>query len=309
MVTLIDSDPVGLPAIVTREQAGAAGLTRGQVQHRVASGRWIRLRPGYYLRTEAAPMPKDPFEQQRLEHVHRATAAGLHFPSAAISHESAALVHGMSLLDPPPDRVQLTVPPGAWTGNRVGVRLRAGRVDPSELMSGVPAVTSPARTWADLARDGGLTRALVAGDAALRRRLFGRDDLEVVAKRLGHARGSRTIALAIPLLDPRRESPLESRSFGCFIEWKLPLPELQVVITIDGEFIARVDFLWRQARVVGEADGALKYRGGGDLVAEKRREELMTDDGYRVVRWMTEDLIRRPNVVRDRLERALLGER
>lgn len=83
-------------------------------------------------------------------------------------------------------------------------------------------------------------------------------------------------------------------------------PEQQVDIHgRTGAFIARVDFLFRAARVVVEFDGAVKYAGadGRDaLVREKRREDALRALGYRVVRLTWADL-RRPERVR-----ALLGE-
>lgn len=92
-----------------------------------------------------------------------------------------------------------------------------------------------------------------------------------------------------------RETPLESASFAYFVDHRVPLPRMQVVVTErDGEFVARVDFLWDADRLVGEADGRLKYQSADDLYREKRREKRREDAlralGYRVVRWGAADL-------------------
>ena len=58
-------------------------------------------------------------------------------------------------------------------------------------------------------------------------------------------------------IDPRRESALESLSYGEMICHGLPLPLLQLPIsTPQGEVYP--DFLWPEARLIGEADGISK---------------------------------------------------
>jgi very-short-patch-repair endonuclease len=68
----------------------------------------------------------------------------------------------------------------------------------------------------------------------------------------------------------------------------LPSVELQVEIRDErGGFVARVDFLFHQARTVVEFDGLVKYGGAGGrqaLIDEKRREDSLRSLGYQVVR-------------------------
>lgn len=59
------------------------------------------------------------------------------------------------------------------------------------------------------------------------------------------------------------------------------LPE---VCEIDGVRY-RLDFLWPDCEVAGEADGRIKYLTGADLLAEKRREDDIRSLGLRVARW------------------------
>lgn len=57
--------------------------------------------------------------------------------------------------------------------------------------------------------------------------------------------------------------------------------------------MARVDFLFREKRLIVEFDGAMKYGGAegrAALVAEKRREDALRRLGYRVVRLTWADL-------------------
>jgi very-short-patch-repair endonuclease len=84
----------------------------------------------------------------------------------------------------------------------------------------------------------------------------------------------------------------------------LPRPELQVhIATEEGD--AYPDFLWAGARVIGEVDGAVKYKDPQDLVKEKRRQESLERMGFLFVRWMADDVHVRPRSIIQRLAWAL----
>jgi very-short-patch-repair endonuclease len=117
-------------------------------------------------------------------------------------------------------------------------------------------------------------------------------------------RTRRSLVDVVPLADPRRESANESLSYGHMLLAGLPLPELQTrIVTPEGDTFP--DFLWAQAMVIGEADGAVKYTSQEDLVREKRRQEALEQMGFRVVRWMYTDLRQRPSSVMSRIAHAL----
>lgn len=54
--------------------------------------------------------------------------------------------------------------------------------------------------------------------------------------------------------------------------------------------IGRVDFLWRQACSIAEADGRLKYANPDDLYAEKRHEDRLRAEGDDMIRFGWWDL-------------------
>ena len=98
--------------------------------------------------------------------------------------------------------------------------------------------------------------------------------------------------------------------------WGLPTPIPQVDVSdrATGEFIGRVDLLWRALRVVGEADGRGKYRGEFDgdtseravadrLIAADVRADRLREVGLGVVRWGTRDL-RAPLALVQRIRHA-----
>jgi hypothetical protein len=104
-------------------------------------------------------------------------------------------------------------------------------------------------------------------------------------------RGSRRAPQALEHLDPARETPLESASWAYFIDCAVPLPTPQVDYRdIDGRFVARVDFAWRDRGVIGECDGRIKYADQDALYKEKLREDALRAMGLTVVRWGAADL-------------------
>ena len=306
MVTPVGPDPRRLPRVVTRGEALAAGLTADQVRQRVRGGHWIALDTGVYLRAACASEATDPFAHAREEHLHRCVAAVRRHPKAVIAYGSAAITHGLPLASSPPSTAQLIVPAGSWTGIRNGARYRLALLDAEDLDPAARFVTGAVRTWADVARTHSLADALSTGDRALREGLFTIDEAADRVDRLGRVRGRRLAARAIPLLDGRRETPLESWSAALFWQWGLPEPLLQHEFGDADGFVARVDFYWPGSRLVGEADGRLKYDAPGALFAEKVREDRLRALGLSVIRWGWSDVSTRPDRLRERLAAALL---
>ena len=310
------ADPPELGVAVSLDDALRAGLSRAQVRHRLQTGRWESIGRGRYLRVEALAGIDDEWRRREARHAAMAASAASALPGTVVALASAALVHGLPLLAPPP-RVELIAPAGGWTGVRGGVRLHGltlgehesmplpHRVGPPLVSDQCVHVTTPSRTWVDLARTRPLADALAAGDAALRDQLCSPEQLAAAVEGVSGLRGCRAVARALALLSPLRESPLESASYADFVDWGTPLPEMQVTIHDDDGFVGRVDFLWRDARVIGECDGAMKYESRGVLIAERHREQRLRDLGYTVVRWTWDELRNEPWKVRLRLLRAL----
>ena len=235
-------------------------------------------------------------------------AAQATVPSAVISHQSAALVHGLRLLRPIQRAPTLTV------GKRAG-RTPWEEAEIRFLVAALPAehvttvdglrVTTVARTCLDLTRTTELRDGLVVTDFALR---AGLDfvELEAALKVMRGWPGTRTIKRVLALADARRESPLESFGAAVWCENGLPASVPQMWIYDEDGFAGRVDELWEAQQTVGEADGLIKYREPYDgdvnpLVAEKVRQERLERAGLAVVRYGSEDLWRRPRRTADRV--------
>lgn len=176
---------------------------------------------------------------------------------------------------------------------------------------GVP-VLAPARVVADALRLEPLAEALMIGDRALRIGATTRDEVEEV---LADCRGWRGIAAArerVPLLDPRRETPLESGSVALFVERNLPLPQAQYEVWHGGRLVGRADFAWVAQRVLGEADGKSKYvddlPGSGPpeerIWRERLRQDELQEASWEVARWTDYERRYRPYVVERRIRVA-----
>ncbi len=190
-----------------RRDAIALGYSDDELRRLARSGEWFRLRRGAYLE---GPQPTSAPERHRLL-VH-ATMAGLRRP-AVVSHQSAAVLHGLALWSVRLDRVHVTRrPPAVQDTGRV-LRCHVARLRADEVVEvdGMP-VTSPVRTVLDLARSVPLEPAVVALDGALHGGAVEHGQLRIGLGALFGTPGSRRAARAVELADGRSESVGESRS-------------------------------------------------------------------------------------------------
>lgn len=306
MTPRTDTDPDNLGPVVTWAQAIDAGLTPGQIQRRVRSGRWRRLRMGAYVRVSAIASSNNPHVRTEQEHVLQTVAAALVRPGTAAAAGSAALVHGLPLVSGVPP--QVTLVGGPWRGRRSGLVVPSMRCDPDDLCEvdpwGIP-VTSPQRTWFDVARLLTPADALSVGDRLLAGGAVTPAELIDIAFAHPGLRGVQQARWAAPHCDGRRESPAESLSALRFLEWDLPMPLLQHEFWDDEGFVGRVDFYWPEFGLIGEVDGLGKYATDSALRNEKLRELRLTRLGLRVLRWIWADLMNARGWLRAELMRAM----
>ena len=154
------------------------------------------------------------------------------------------------------------------------------------------------RTVIDLARTLDFRSGLVVADSALHQRLTSKQELRDVLAACRRWPGASRAAQVVEFADRLAESPLESLARLVFRDLGLPAPELQVEIRdADGQFIGRVDFLWRQFRTIAEVDGALKYDDRGRARAQLRRDKLLRAADYEVEHFTWRDIVHEQNEV------------
>ena len=302
-----------LPIVFTRAEALAAGFDGRQVDARVRRGEWTPLRRGVYSETHR--LPADPAERHAAD---VAAAARATRQDVVGSHESAALIHGLTTF-------------ARYAGPPVLSRCREPRQDrphrtvPAPLVAHVPPahrtevngapVTNLARTAVDLARKGPALSAVVVLDAALRHEVP-REELEEVLRVAKGWPGSRKAAQYVAFADGRAESALESVGRWRMWQFGFPKPQLQIPLYDEDGLMGYPDFLWEELRVIGEADGLLKYRAENAppadrdrLALEKQREDRFRDNGYEVFRFTWDIAVRRPAVLEQRGLRAFARAR
>ncbi len=176
------------------------------------------------------------------------------------------------------------VPSGCNRIRRPGVTGRALTVEASDIVEveGIRC-SSPLRTWAELAEALDVGALTAISDRLLSRRdpLATRADLERMHRRFLGGRGSRRRRLAVDFADDRAESPRESELRVLLIQAGLPVPESNVEIFDGHRFVARVDLLYRDARLVIEYDGDY-HRDPRQWSRDQSRRAELESLGYRV---------------------------
>ncbi|MGY2076457.1 type IV toxin-antitoxin system AbiEi family antitoxin domain-containing protein [Blastococcus sp. SYSU DS0828] len=234
------TDPHFHPPVRLRRDALTEGWSDGELARAVRSGELSRLRRGAYV---DAVLPAGPAAQHAL--LVEATVALLRRP-AVVSHQSAAVLHGLPLWDVALDRVHITRPPGSWTDRSRVLCCHVARIRDDEVVrvGGVP-VTDRVRTLLDLARSLRYEAAVVALDAALHRGLVTYDELRARLFDIVGAPGTRSAARAVAAADARSESVGESRSRVILQRWQPAPSALQFeVLSAGGDLVARTDFAW-----------------------------------------------------------------
>lgn len=265
----------------------ASGLSQAEVESKVRGGTLARVRRGVY----APARDLDP-EEAHLRMI-LATVPAVH-PDNVVSHESAAVLHGLPAPRTALGKVSMIRLTGGHGETSASLRVRAMKLRDDEVtvVSGI-RVTTVARTVMDLARTLEPEWGVAACDAALRIGVD-REELEAAVGLQTRIRGLTRARWVVGFADGRAESPAESVSRLQFARHGIPAPELQFEIyDDDGNWVARVDCCWREQGVVGECDGLGKYGAllkPGQTAAmairdEKRREEAIRDVGWAFTRW------------------------
>jgi len=233
----------------------------------LADGAIRRIAKGVY----ALPPLPDPLAAARAQ-------GGL------VSHLSAAVLHGFSVLDRP-DEPQITVPRGQHR------RLSPIRCS-LHWADDVPSdgwCTGKLRTVLDCARTLPFDAALTVADSALRLGAVDRAQLLIAAAELTGpgARRARRVAAAA---DGRAESPLESVLRSILIEAGIDGFVPQVVVR-DGVFSARIDLGHPGLLIALEADGFEYHSTRTALTRDCRRHVNLTLRGWRLLRFSWEDVM------------------
>lgn len=279
---------------VSREQLLQRGVGPDLIDRRLRSGRLLRERPGVY----AVPAAPDGSRGRCAVALLDAGTGSL------VSCLSAAAEWRMEQRSP--RVVDITNP--RRLRSRKGIRLHRRLIHPEEIrrLDGLP-ITSPAQTIFDLA-------ALLGTDslAKIANQGFVEGVLTIEALRLARTRnagrkGATGFRRLLDRLDPegrRVRSPLEVRVGEFLRERSFPPWEQNVRIEVSGERV-EPDFLWREQRVILEADGRGPHLAPLTFNSDRRKDRRARVAGWQPVRVTSADLDRPDELERDL--RALLG--
>lgn len=214
---------------------------------------------------------------------------------------TAAWLFGLDV--EPTNPVEIVAPPRSGLRSRAGLIAGRYEIPPSEIVSirGFRCTALP-RTLLALCLRRPAVEALIAIDMALRLGLVDSAALAQYAEAANGRRGAARLR-ALALLAAPAESPMETRLRWMLIQGRLPCPEVQTNLR-DGaaRFVGRADLYYPAKRLV------LEYDGGNHrerLVEDDRRQNLLINAGFRLLRFTAADIHGRPDVVIAQVRAAL----
>jgi very-short-patch-repair endonuclease len=260
------------------DDARRAGVTKSSLRGKS----WRRLGAELYCWTELTPD-----SWMVLSAWHRQLP-----PDAVFAGKTAAWLFGLDL--DPLNPIELIVPSRSGVRSRPGLNVRRCDIPRGDVVKvrGLACTTVP-RTLFDLCLRLPPIEVLVVIDAAVRARLTDKESLGRYPRRLGSL-----AAFAQPA-----ESPMETRLRWLLLQAGLPHPEVQTELRdIDGRFVGRADLYYPGSRLVIEYDGT-NHRER--LVEDNRRQNLLINAGFRILRFTAADLMNQPDIVATRVRHAL----
>jgi very-short-patch-repair endonuclease len=253
------------------------------IRKALADGTIRRIAKGVY----ALPPAADPLAAARAQ-------------GGIVSHLSAAVVHGFSVLELP-DKPHITVPRGQHRRrSSVDCELHWADDVPSD-----GGLTGKLRTVLDCIRTSPFAAGLTVADSALRLAAFDRSRMLIAAAELSGP-GSRRARRVAAAADARAESALESALRAILIEAGIDGFEPQVVVR-DLAFSARIDLGHPELLIGLEADSFAHHGTRIALARDCRRHVNLTIRGWRLLRFSWEDVMFDAAWVVDAVRQAMAG--
>lgn len=264
--------------LILRRQVLAMGVPPERLTALLRRGEWVHVWRGVY----AVRALWDSLDEYRGRPLLRVRAASLNMSMPhVISHDSAALLHGIRLLDEPPRWVHITRFGVHGSRTKNGVKHHKAPYEPGQIVfvDGLPTLDVP-RTAVDVCREHGGRAGLVACDSALQL-VKDRSLLWAAVAPMRSWRHVTTVRACIEQADPGAESVAETLGRKLATELGLGPVETQFGLR-DGGREAWCDL--RIGRHLIEIDGHKKYRVVADgglatssadevLWREKRRQD------------------------------------
>lgn len=273
--------------------AAESGMTRAQLRHGEATGRWVRVGRGLYR------FGSDPISQ-----FDRCLALVITTDGIA-GGRLAGVFHSYDSVDLGQPAVVLS--PGA-SHKRAGVRRREP-FRPAVEIGGI-RTTDGLETLVDLAAELDDLRWEQALESALRKRLVDLAELEELLPELGRRRTPGTARIRRVLaLRPEGAAPTGSLLETLFVQLRRAVlgstePRRQVEVrNAAGETVAFVDFAWPELGLFIELDG--EHHLGQPVHDARRETAVVAATGWLVGRFTWTEIKHHPVATARRLEELL----
>jgi predicted transcriptional regulator of viral defense system len=282
------------------EQLGRLGLGPRGVRHRAESGRLHRIHQSVYSLVPLSLLGRDG------RYMAAALACG---PDAVVSYRCAAALH--EIRGTAQRNIDVTVR-GLSHRKHAGIDVhRSTTLTPADVTTahGIPC-TTVARTLLDVAqviKGRPLERAL---DQAEILELLDLAALDDQIKRNKHRPAAKRLQAVLEqhyIGSTPTWSELEEAFLTACRKAGLPAPEVNAFIDPqDNDPTAiRVDFVWRDQRLIVETDGHETHRTRRAFEEDRLRDQRLIVAGWTVIRITWRQLTRNPREVTERLARLL----
>ncbi|HVX31609.1 MAG TPA: type IV toxin-antitoxin system AbiEi family antitoxin domain-containing protein [Solirubrobacterales bacterium] len=272
--------------VMTLSQLEHLGLSRRAIHDRERAGRLHRIHQTVYSLTPGVMTERGKFMAAVL-------ACG---PDAVLSHRSAAYLWG--LVDSWEEPIDVTAPNRRGRSPDGVAAHRDGSLQPIDktVVHGVPC-TTVARTVLDFAgvAQEWEVRKVVAEAEVLR--ILDKPKLRALLKRSRRRRGVARLRLILDTIHPqtaRSRSELERLFLDMCARRDVPEPEVNVWLPAPDGRRYQADFLWRQSKLIVEADSRRYHDTDSAFVSDRKRQQQLELAGWRVSRCTWEEVEREP---------------
>jgi predicted transcriptional regulator of viral defense system len=272
--------------VVALWQLEALGFTGKTIVKRKATGRLHRIHQTVYSLTPGVMTERGKFMAAVL-------ACG---PDAVLSHRSAAYLWG--LVDELEEPIDVTAPNRRGRSPDGVAAHRDGSLQPIDktTLYGIPC-TTVARTILDYCgvEPDWEVRKVVAQAEVLR--ILDRPKLRALLKRSRRRRGVARLRLILDTIHPqtkRTRSELERLFLEMCSKRGVPNPEVNVWLPAPDGRRYQADFLWRDSRLIVEADSRRFHDTDSAFVDDRKRQQQLELAGWRVSRCTWEEVEKEP---------------
>jgi hypothetical protein len=268
------------------------GLRAGLTDSQLRSRGFVRLFRGCFVSAAASLTP---------DLLARAALRAAPVASFAARHTAARILGGTV----PHDAETHVGTVGTGRSRKPGILVHRYTDRPELVRRKGVRLTSPVRTFLDLAEVLSLVDLVVLGDSLVKRRQVEPGQL-VLAASEWRGRGARRARQAAALVRPGVDSPQETRTRLLLVFAGLPEPEVNIEIRDEyGAVQRRIDLGYRRAKLGIEYDGRQHIERQRAWGADILRREDLGNVGWRFVVLVSDDLFTSPGETLTRVVRAM----